>query len=860
MKRVDPHRIDLVEAFHAAPFGPHGAELLDLLRILRWAPLEHRYIVVHPDPVGPYLVARQYGRRGTPLHAVAGEAYEHLPDAQCGAFRLRWEAATGYRLAKEGGGWRAVDAASAPARELVDVPRVEKPLLGYADVFTVRPGETIAFKLSSTQAADYEASLVRLRCADGTEGGAGYKETTVASPFAGRYPGRVQPSCPGSFVDFADGPAWHPASFTVQAWVWPTLPGCGVQHIAGAWDESGSAGYALVLDETGAPALRLGDGATRTLVGTGVPLRERAWYLLAASYDAARGEVTVVQAPREADPHRDRSSAVTRAVTVRPAAGGPFRIAACNDARKPPHRASALYNGKIEAPSLAARALSASETGTVRDSATPIDFGAATVGRWDFSREIGTTRVIDVSANARHGTTVNMPTRAMKGVCWDGSEYNFRQRPEHYGAIHFHDDDLHDCAWQTDFSFTVPDDFRSGIYAAKVEAGGHEAYVPFVVSPPLGTAQADVALILPTASYWAYANHLLYIEWPEVEQVIGFFTVIDDVGLYLFQSPHFGLSMYDRHTDGSGVCHSSRLRPTLDLSPKQALWQFPADTHLTDWLEAKGIPFDVITEDCLDRHGASLLEPYRCVMTGTHPEYPSLRMMAAYDAYKARGGRFMYMGGNGFYWRTSYHPELPGIVEMRRAEDGIRSWAAEGGEYYHSFTGELGGMWRRMGRPPQTVAGTGMTAQGFDQSTYYLRTPQSHDPRVAFIFAGVGDDERIGDFGIIGGGAAGWEVDRADPALGTPPHALVVATATEFTSTYHWMKEELSHTHSAITGTTCPHVRSDMVFYETPNGGAVFAVSSIAWAGALAHRGYDNNVSRITGNVVRRFVDPAPFE
>jgi N,N-dimethylformamidase len=73
------------------------------------------------------------------------------------------------------------------------------------------------------------------------------------------------------------------------------------------------------------------------------------------------------------------------------------------------------------------------------------------------------------------------------------------------------------------------------------------------------------------------------------------------------------------------------------------------------------------------------------------------------------------------------------------------------------------------------------------------------------------------------------------------------------------MKEELTHTHSAINGETCPLVRSDMVFYEAPNGGAVFSVSSIAWAGALAHAGYINNVSRITENVIRRFLDPIPL-
>ena len=32
-------------------------------------------------------------------------------------------------------------------------------------------------------------------------------------------------------------------------------------------------------------------------------------------------------------------------------------------------------------------------------------------------------------------------------------------------------------------------------------------------------------------------------------------------------------------TDGSGVCYSSRLRPVLNMRPKERLWQLPADTH-----------------------------------------------------------------------------------------------------------------------------------------------------------------------------------------------------------------------------------------------------------------------------------------
>ena len=261
-----------------------------------------------------------------------------------------------------------------------------------------------------------------------------------------------------------------------------------------------------------------------------------------------------------------------------------------------------------------------------------------------------------------------------------------------------------------------------------------------------------------------------------------------------------GNSLYDLHSDGSGICYSSRLRPVLNMRPKamsstagigSMLWGYNADTHLIDWLEAEGFAFDVATDEDLHAEGAALLSDYRVVLTGTHPEYYSAAMLQALHDYTARGGRLMYMGGNGFYWRIAYHPTLPGVIEVRRAEDGTRAWVARPGEYYHSFTGEYGGLWRRQNRPPQQLVGTGFIAQGFDLSSPYRRTPESADPRVAFAFEGIGMDETIGGFGLIGGGAAGLEVDIADPELGTPPHALVVASSEELTDTYLLVNEDL---------------------------------------------------------------------
>jgi N,N-dimethylformamidase len=153
------------------------------------------------------------------------------------------------------------------------------------------------------------------------------------------------------------------------------------------------------------------------------------------------------------------------------------------------------------------------------------------------------------------------------------------------------------------------------------------------------------------------------------------------------------------------------------------------DFCLLDWLEATGQPYDVVTDDDLHAEGADLVAPYTVVLTGCHPEYYSREMLDALERYLGRGGRLMYMGGNGFYWRVSYPPAQPGLLEVRRAEDGTRAWVEAVGEYYHSSTGEYGGLWRRQGRPPNMLAGVGFVAQGFDRSSYYRRTGASRDPR-----------------------------------------------------------------------------------------------------------------------------------
>jgi N,N-dimethylformamidase len=117
----------------------------------------------------------------------------------------------------------------------------------------------------------------------------------------------------------------------------------------------------------------------------------------------------------------------------------------------------------------------------------------------------------------------------------------------------------------------------------------------------------------------------------------------------------------------------------------------------------------------------------------------------------------------------------------------------------------------------------------------------------------------IGSFGLVMGGAGGYEVDHADQSLGTPPHALVLATATGFSDVYQHVVEEVISMNPDQGGTENPLVRGDMVYFEGPKGGAVFSVGSISWCGSLSHHSYHNNVSQITDNVLRRFASAEPI-
>jgi N,N-dimethylformamidase len=58
--------------------------------------------------------------------------------------------------------------------------------------------------------------------------------------------------------------------------------------------------------------------------------------------------------------------------------------------------------------------------------------------------------------------------------------------------------------------------------------------------------------------------------------------------------------------------------------------------------------------------GLALLARYKTVVTGSHPEYHTAQMLDALQAYRDTGGKLVYLGGNGFYWKIALDPARDG--------------------------------------------------------------------------------------------------------------------------------------------------------------------------------------------------------
>lgn len=696
------------------------------------------------------------------------------------------------------------------------LPR-DLPLTGYVEQLSGRPGQALEFKVSSISNKPFTARLFRSICADPNPDGPGILEEDASDYFATQeFASTHRPFFPGSYgLASGDLSANAGATIVFSAIIFPTQRSEHAQTVLGCGE------FDLCLDTQGAACFQAG----ATKVSTNAPLKLRQWHRVEGRLENGALSITQNVLGRYA-------GAPVNAETTCSAIA--LQGTATVGARVSGTQACQHFNGKIEAPSIIANDV--------------------TLCAWDFSQAMTKTTVPSQAGPAL--TLVNFPARAVTGVNWDATEMNWSHRPDHYAAIHFHQDDIYDFGWDTDFTFTIPDDMPSGIYVMRLECDGEREAIPFFVCPPLGKRRADLCVLVSTFTYAIYGNHARPDYDPSWQDRISDWNAYPRNPA---EYPQYGLSTYNYHSDGSGICHASHRRPLFNLrpgyltfgnTPCSGLRHFPADSHLISWLHAKGINYDIVTDNDLHTQGHAAISGYKVLTTGTHPEYHTEESLNALRDYRDNGGHLAYLGGNGFYWRIAIHSENDGMLEIRRAEDGIRAWAAEPGEYYNAFDGNYGGLWRRNGRAPQELVGIGFAAQGEFFGDPYRRV--TTDPEFDWVFEGVQGDI-IGDFGYSGNGAAGFELDHMDGRIGTPDNAVLLARSV--TREHGFMlvpEEQLTHLTNLTGGTEAEAKHADMIYCTYPGGGSVFATGSITFCGSLPWNDYDNNVSQILQNVFEK--------
>lgn len=107
--------------------------------------------------------------------------------------------------------------------------------------------------------------------------------------------------------------------------------------------------------------------------------------------------------------------------------------------------------------------------------------------------------------------------------------------------------------------------------------------------------------------------------------------------------------------------------------------------------------------------------------------------------------------------------------------------------------------------------------------------------------------------GGFGGGASADEIDRMDVRYGSPTNAIILASSVGHPDTFGLFPEDTGFPMVKTLGTQTDLIRSDMVYYETSGGGAVFSVGSISWYCGLGWNNYQNDIAIITENVIKRF-------
>lgn len=363
---------------------------------------------------------------------------------------------------------------------------------------------------------------------------------------------------------------------------------------------------------------------------------------------------------------------------------------------------------------------------------------------------------------------------------------------------------------------------RSGLYYfwAKTPSGRSFSF-PWIVAPARPVAK--IAVLAATNNWNAYnnyggrSNYVNATELPRVpvvnsRQDLVRYTDLTPFGSWRPADEEYRPLSFDRPEPNNHLLVDGEI--TDPIPGRIQCGQLPGEWRLYGWLEREGFEYDLYAEAQL-HDGTLPLDAYAILIIAVHPEYWTREMYLRVKSWVFdRGGKFMYLGGNGLNCEVTLAPD----ATMRCLS------------HLYSERGEMGGRFEsRMARTLESEAnllGVVCTETGIMTSAPYKVIDADH-----WVFAGTGlrNGDEFGQETLherVPGGASGHETDKRSPS--SPANTVLLAK-----------------------GTNVDDGGAEIVTFDTPSGGAVFSVGSITWPSALFP---DADVSRITKNVIDRFL------
>jgi hypothetical protein len=358
----------------------------------------------------------------------------------------------------------------------------------------------------------------------------------------------------------------------------------------------------------------------------------------------------------------------------------------------------------------------------------------------------------------------------------------------------------------------------SGLYYFHARTASGEFFsFPWIVAPR--SPRSKIAVLASNITWNAYNNFGGRSNYIHADQLPPTPTVNARIELPRYADPEFGTwnaesyapLSFDRPEPINHVPEATRLSDPIE--GRAACHVAPAEWRLLGWIEREGFEYDLYAETQLHA-GQINLDDYRVLVISTHPEYWSKEMYQAVKSWVfERGGRLMYLGGNGLNCAVLFSDPATMVVhngDSRKLQTNLLHCESRFGVQVESEAHLLGVVY--------TEAGV-MTAAPYRVIDANHWTLAGTNLNQGDLFGRASLHERIP------GGASGHETDKVSSS--SPRGVQRIAK-----------------------GVNPDDGGADMVYFETPSSGAVFSVGSICWPACVL---VDEGVSRITANVLRRF-------